>query len=76
MEAGVPATGRRFTLDGIYNPDGVPLDMSAVPEREAISFMATSMVLPVIVGFYMSIPFFAVSPTYVFAFTGSLVTHC
>ena len=47
VEAGIPATGRRFTLDGIYTPHGIPINMTNVQEREAISFMATSMVLPV-----------------------------
>lgn len=47
VEPGVPATGRRFALDGIFTPDGKPIHMASIPEREAISFMATSMVLPV-----------------------------
>lgn len=47
VEPGVPATGRRFTLDGIFTPDGCAINLVNAPEREAISFMATSMVLPV-----------------------------
>jgi hypothetical protein len=47
VEAGVPATGRRFALDGIFTPQGVRIPMTRFPEREAIAFMATSMMLPV-----------------------------
>jgi hypothetical protein len=47
VEAGVPATGRRFALDGIFTPHGVRIPMTRFPEREAIAFMATSMMLPV-----------------------------
>jgi hypothetical protein len=47
VEAGVSATGRRFTLDGIFTPDGVPIHLASIPHLNAISLMATSMVLPV-----------------------------
>ena len=43
----MPATGRRFTLEGIYTPDGKPLDTARFQEPEALALMATSMSLPV-----------------------------
>jgi hypothetical protein len=47
VQPGVPATGRRFTLEGIYTPDGKPLDTASFQEAEALALMATSMSLPV-----------------------------
>jgi len=47
VEAGVPASGQRFTLEGIYDPQGKKLDLSRMHEPKTLAILASSMALPV-----------------------------
>ncbi len=47
VEPGLPPSGQRFILEGIFDPLGRPLPLSSMHEPDTLALLATSLALPV-----------------------------
>ena len=50
VEAGIPASGQRFVMEGVYDSKGTLLNLQNMQEPQTLALLATSLALPVSLG--------------------------